>query len=409
MRRSVVYLTAIIGVVTVGWSLLRPTTVSVAEARVGTAVDAVYATGVIEADPRLEIRSKVSGTIDRLLVREGDRVAVGQVLAHIDNKGLVHELERVQSELRAADLRVRQRSPHLAALEATRDSIAVDVALAESELTLSEALGKKGALAPHDVERQRQRVEKLRADRAAADANLQAGGIDMRADRDRMLAIAASTAARNDETEIRSPIAGTVIRRRVELGEAVLEHQSLLTVGNTDRLVLEVKVDEADIGRVRVGQEVLIDLQAFADRVVVGRIVEIFPDADRDTKTFLAKVELVEPPQGLRSGMSAEVNIVTNQHDGAILVPSGAVAGDTVYVIEQRRARSRRVTTGLRDPQVVEIVDGISAGEQVVVMNTGKLEDGQLVRWTETPSNADGRSASSSSSSSGSGSRQPAR
>src|SRR6185369_3009789 len=147
--------------------------------------------------------------------------------------------------------------------------------------------------------------------------------------------------------QITAPIDGVVIRRLIEVGEAVVTNQKLLTVGNIDHLQLEVKIDEADVGRVRIGQDVLVDLYAFADRVVKGRVLELGPDADRDSKTFLAKVEFVAPPEGLRSGMSAEVNIVTQRHENALLIPSGCILGGDLYVVESGHAKLRHVKVGL--------------------------------------------------------------
>ena len=109
-------------------------------------------------------------------------------------------------------------------------------------------------------------------------------------------------AAQNADTEVRAPLDGTVIRKSVELGEAVVVSEPLFVVGDTDHLVLEVKIDEADVGRVRVGQEVLVDLYAFANRNITGKVTELYPDADRDTKTFLAKVELDGRPRGCARG-----------------------------------------------------------------------------------------------------------
>jgi RND family efflux transporter MFP subunit len=209
--------------------------------------------------------------------------------------------------------------------------------------------------------------------------------IDLSAERERVGAVEGAMAAQNADTEVRAPIDGTVIRKRVELGEAVVMSQPLFAVGNTDHLILEVKIDEADVGRVRVGQEVLVDLYAFSDRVVTGRVEELFPDADRDTKTFLARVALSSPPEGLRSGMSAEVNIVTARHEGATLVPAGAVTSGALYVVVEGHARRRAVTLGLKDPRRVEVLNGVRVGEQVVMVGPAGLSDGARVRATLAP------------------------
>jgi multidrug efflux pump subunit AcrA (membrane-fusion protein) len=382
MKRLAYFAPLVVVMALLGWRVARPRPVIVARAIVGPAIQAVYATGTVEADPRVEVKAKVPGTIAQLLVKEGDRVRAGQLLASLDNKSLRFDLARTRADLRAATVRTSSGSPQLAALKAARESVAADLKLAEAELQRAEGLVKKGAMAADELDRRRERWNKLRAEWAAADARVRSTEIDLGAERERVGALEGSVAAQNADAEIRAPLDGTVIKKRVELGEAVVQSQPLFTVGNTEHLLLEVKVDEADVGRVRVGQTVLVDLFAFSDRVVEGRVAELYPDADRETKTFLAKVELAAPPEGLRSGMSAEVNIVTQRHEGATLVPAAAVAGGKLFVVESGRARERAVRTGLHDTRTVEVLEGVRPGERVVVLG-GALSDGAHVAAVE--------------------------
>ncbi len=379
MKKAVYFLPIALLAAAIAWMAARPAVVTVSAAARGPAIEAVYATGSVEADPRVVVKAKVPGTISQLLVKEGDRVKAGQLLAVLDNKSIKYDLQRTRAEVRASTLRTAGASPQVAALKAARDSIAADVKLAEGELARAEGLVGKGAMAHDELDRRRERLNKLKADWAAADARMSSLTIDLHAEHERLGAVEGSMVAQNADTEVRAPLDGTVIRRRIELGEAVATGQPLFTVGNTDHLLLEVKIDEADVGRVRLGQEVLVDLYAFSDRKVTGKVADLFPDADRDTKTFLGKIELGAPPQGLRSGMSAEVNIITDRHDDVVLVPAGAVASGKLFVAEDGRAHERAVRVGLRDPHNVEIVSGLKAGERVVIVGPKGLADGQRV------------------------------
>src|SRR5262249_13334912 len=157
------------------------------------------------------------------------------------------------------------------------------------------------------------------------------------------------------DTEVRAPLDGVVLVKHVELGEVVSVNQPLFTIGDTRRLVLEVSVDEADVARVSDGHDgrgasrAAVTLYAFADQVFAGRLYELLPDANRERKAFLAKVELSRPPTGLRSGMTAEVNFIAREADDALLAPSAAVTDGKVWVISGERAHQRTVTTGIRD------------------------------------------------------------
>jgi RND family efflux transporter MFP subunit len=380
MMKKLVYLVPVgLLVLGIAWTIGKPKPVVVSAATRGPAIEAVYATGTVEADPRVVVKAKVPGTIWKLLVKEGDKVKSGQLLAVIDNKSLKYDLQKTRADVRASTLRTAGASPQLAALKATRESISADVKLAQGELDRAEGLVSKGAMARDELDRRRERLNKLKADWAAADARIASTEIDLRAERERIGAVEGSIVAQNADTEVRAPQDGTVIRRRVELGEAVSVSQPLFTVGNTDHLLLEVKIDEADVGRVRLGQEVLVDLYAFSDRKVTGKLADLFPDADRETKTFLGKVELTTPPEGIRSGMTAEVNIVTDRHENVVLVPAGAVVGQRVLVAEGGRVHERAVRVGLKDPHNVEIVSGLNPGERVVIVGPKGLTDGQRV------------------------------
>ena len=378
-----------------------PRAVTVAAVTRGRALQAVYATGMVEADPRVELKARLAGTIRDLAVREGARVSKGQLLARVENRSLAYDLKRGEADLRAASARARAESPQLAEVESRRAALAAELAQAEDELRRDEQLRASQAVSEETVARGRRKVARLKAEVGAQDARLRATRSDLAAERARLGAVAGSLASVVEDSMVRSPLDGIVLRRRVEEGEAVSQGQTLFTVGDTERLLLEVKIDEADVGQVRVGQDVAINLYAWPARVFTGTVAEIYPDAERETKTFLARVRMAEPPPGLRSGMSAEVNIVVAEKPDALLVPAAAVLGireagpdrqcrgtggptacfeGTTFVVGGGRAEKRDVTLGLRDVRQVEILSGVSVGEQVVVLGGKGLRDGKRVR-----------------------------
>jgi HlyD family secretion protein len=400
MKRAIV-VGAIVALVVVPIAVLAslPRAVTVAAVTRGRALQAVYATGMVEADPRVELKARLAGTVRDLAVREGARVTRGQLLARVENRSLAFDLKRGEADLRAASARARAESPQIAELEARRAALAAELGQAEDELKRDEQLRTSQAIPQETVERSRRKVTRLKAELGAQDARLRATRSDLVAERARLGAVAGSLASVVEDSFVRSPLDGIVLRRRVEEGEAVSQGQALFTVGDTARLLLEVKIDEADVGQVRVGQPVAINLYAWPARVFQGTVAEIYPDAERETKTFLARVRLADPPAGLRSGMSAEVNIVTAEKPDAVLVPAAAVLGmreagpgrscrgaggtcfeGTAFVVQAGRAERRDVTLGLRDVRQVEILAGAQLGEQVVVLGGKGLRTGARVR-----------------------------
>jgi RND family efflux transporter MFP subunit len=180
-----------------------------------------------------------------------------------------------------------------------------------------------------------------------------------------------------------------VLSKSVEVGEVVAVNQVLFRVGDTRRLVIEVHIDEADVARVREPQDkqggsiVAATLYAYAKRVFPGRVIDIYPDANRERKAFLVKVRLDQPPAGMRSGMSAEVNIVVDEHPDALLASSDAEQDGSVWLVRDGRVESRRVEVGIRDLLRFEVLEGLEEGDLVVVQGQDKLKEGTRVSVTE--------------------------
>jgi HlyD family secretion protein len=188
---------------------------------------------------------------------------------------------------------------------------------------------------------------------------------------------------------VRAPQDGIVLARYVEPGEVVAVNQALFKLGDVKSLLLEVHIDEADVARVYDGtagqaaSRVAASLDAFPKRSFAGHVVMVLPDADRETKSYLAKVRLDDPPTGLRSGMTAEVNILVAEREGVLLAPADAIKDGQVWRIADGRAERRKVTVGIHDLLRAEIVSGLEQGDVVVIGGTQLLaRDKTRVRAT---------------------------
>jgi HlyD family secretion protein len=365
-------------------SRLSPVPVKATPVVRGKAVDAVYATGTVEADERVNVKAKTAGSLLEILVKEGDRVKRGDVLARIDNPSANFDLTRGKADLSAASLQAGKSAPQLAALDAQAAALEAERKLAELELERTEALVKTNALPKAEADRARARLAQLEAQMAAIFAQQRALRIDLRSSVAQKSAQVQSLLSRVNDSVVRAPLDGVVLAKHVELGEVVSLNQTLFKVGDTTNLVLEVAVDEADIARVHAaegaqGSAAAVSLYAFPKQVFRGHVFEVYPDANRERKSFLAKVRLDAPPPELRSGMSAEVNIISGEKEGALLVPSSAEEHGTMWVVDGGRAHQRKVKVGIRDVLRLEILNGVSAGELVIVSGQDKLQEGLRV------------------------------
>ncbi|MBS2023452.1 MAG: efflux RND transporter periplasmic adaptor subunit, partial [Deltaproteobacteria bacterium] len=308
-------------------ALLKPTRVPAAPLVRGTAVEAVYASGTVETIDRAEVRARTTGPLLELLVREGDAVHRGQLLARIDVPALRFDVVRGRADRDAARIR-QEAAPQLKALQAQERGLLAQLAQARADLTRTEALVKKGVQPPQEEERARTGLDSAQAQLESNRAQQRDVRILLQADADRSEAGAASLMAKAADAEIRAPLDGVVLVRRVERGETVLSGQSLLRIGDLSRLHLEAQVDEADVGRLSVGVAAAVRLLAFDDRVVPGRVVRIAPEADRERKSFQVDIELSEAVEGLRPGMTAEINLLARRRDHVLLAPASALLSE---------------------------------------------------------------------------------
>lgn len=369
-------------------SKLKPVPVVAMPVVRGAAIEAVYATGTVEAEDRVQVKAKTSGSLAEVLVKEGDSVKKGDLLARIDSPALAFELRRGKVDLSAASAQGGAAAPQLEALKAQAAAISADLAMARQDADRLEKLSSSGAVATAEVDRAKARVAQLAATLAANEAQQKALRIDLSANTARQAAQVKTLESRLADTEVRAPIDGVVLTKQVEIGEVVIVNQVLFKVGDTSRLVLEVSVDEADVARVRApegerpGSTVAVSLYAFPKDVFPGKVFEILPDANRERKSFLAKVRLDQPPEGLRSGMSGEVNIVLGRKSGVLLAAAEAESDGFVWVVDGRRARRQPVKTGIRDLLRIEVLEGVEEGALVVIQGQDKLQDGARVAVT---------------------------
>ncbi|HEX2571370.1 MAG TPA: efflux RND transporter periplasmic adaptor subunit [Polyangia bacterium] len=347
----------------VAWAR-RPPAVMLTPAVRGTAVDAVYASGTVEAIDRVEIKARLNGAVDAILVKEGDRVTREQVLARLDVPTARIELDRERSELEAAQQRT---ASALAVLEAQERILQAQLSDARAELKKAEQLSRNGSATPRELERAQLQVTVLEQQLAMVQAQRRETGATRQAEVRRSESALATSRSRVRDAEVRAPIEGDVLHVLVDLGQLVQPGESLIRVGDARRLHIEALVDEEDVGRVRLGAPCVVRLNSFPAEVFPGRVRYIAPEAERERHSFEIYVTLDRAPDGLRPGMSAEINVIVAQKERALLVPREAVVDGQVWRYEQDGEVHRRpVKTGLGGLEQVELVEGLAEGDRIV-------------------------------------------
>jgi len=329
---------AMVGIIVAGaaawwWLVGSVPAVSVVAPTRGTAVEIVYATGAVEPVRWAKVATMLRGRILEICDCEGKVVAKGDVLARLDDKDVRAQL----NELRARE------------------------DFAKRELSRQTELIGRGSTTTQAYER------------ASMDLRSLQGLISVQLEK---LA----------DYTITAPIDGVVLRRDGEVGEIADVGQVLFRIGVLKPLQIVAEVNEEDIPRVAVGQTVLLRTDAFPDRRLTGKVREVTPIGDPVAKTYRIKATLPDDTP-LLPGMSVEANVVTREKPDALLIPSDAVQGTSVFVIDGTRVHRRNIELGIRGTRAVEVLKGLAENEQVAAPVPAGLTDGRRVRVTGKATN----------------------
>lgn len=321
----------------------RAVPVEVTEARADTVVDAILATGQIEAVQAIELRPEVDGRLVQILVREGTLVSAGAPLFKVDDAELKAQVARAEAE---------------------RD-------LARQALDRTRGLLAEKAAAPADLERAE---AQMRSTQAALE----------------LLQV------RLDRTVVRAPFGGVTGARLVSLGDYVTSATRLITLQTVNPQRASFQVPERYSDRLREGQLVQFQVAALPGRDFRGTVDFVDPQVQLPGRTITVKAVVPNGNRILQAGMFIEARLATEIRPNAIIIPEDAITqiqgGAFVWIVVDGKASRRRVELGVRTPGFVEIRDGIALGDQVVVGGIDRLIENAPVQTTNvnrTPVQAD--------------------
>ena len=371
-------------------------------------VQKVSGTGKIQPKTQVKISADVSARINKLAVVEGQNVQKGQLLVELDRERYLAMVESGEANVRSATSQATLVKQNM--MQAER----------EFNRTKEMMNQKLTSQSIYDAAEAAYQVEVARY----ASANEQAEQ-----------AKAALKQARDDlsKTTIYSPMAGTVTDLNKEQGEIAIGSQFqpdvILVVADLSEMEAQVNVDENDIVQIGIGQEAEITVDALPDQVLKGKVSEIANSANAsaagtaEQKTeFEIKIAISEPPQTLRPGMTATADVFTKTNENALSVPIACVAVRTVdqlakkgedvkkaeetykadkdgfveivFVIDAGKAVAHPVKTGIQSDELIEIIDGLKEGEEVVTGSyraiSKDLTNGGVVTVNNNPKPAKG-------------------
>jgi len=381
---------AVVAIGAYGLVTLRGASAEIDPARIavverGTMVRSVVATGKVEPITKVEIKSKANGLINVLHVDVDTVVNEGDVLVELDKEQLLAALRGAQANLEAARASLEGAEAQLK--KNIVEAEGPDAEFARRAYLRAQSLFEQKLIAQSALDDAHSAVDVAENRKRAAQSQLaisQAKVSESRAQVAQAKAAADRAAEDVANATIRAPIRGTVLTRDVELGSPVSSILNLganatlvMTLGNIDQVFVRGKVDEADIGHVRLGQPARIHVETFKDKTFNGKVTQISPmGVEKDNVTnFEVKVSIDNPGRELKANMTANAEIVLEELANSIIIPEAAVTYDS-----QKRAfvdlaapgtktgRSKTaVKLGVGNGTKIQILEGLKPGDRVVL------------------------------------------
>jgi HlyD family secretion protein len=357
----------------------------IAKAEKGDLAKSVVATGKIEPITKIEVKSKASGIVTKLFVDANDKVKTGQVMAQLDREEIEAQVRSQEAQLQSseanlaaarADLQRAQvdaegvelptlKRAYDRALQMEKDGV-VSVAAKDDAQRAYEMAVNKQSVARSVVAVDKAKVKQSEADVARTSANL------------------AQLKEQLNYTTITAPIDGVVLSRQVEMGDAVSSILVLgsnatliFNLGDTHQVYVKGKVDEADIGKVYLGQPARIKVESFKDKSFTGKVTKIVPmGVEKDNvTTFETWVSIDNQGGELKAEMTANAEIILEDKHNVLMVPEGALIYDkdkkaSVEVPDPSVKEGKRkvpVEVGISNGAKTEILKGLKEGDKVVL------------------------------------------
>jgi HlyD family secretion protein len=351
----------------------------------GDLAKSVVATGKVEPITKVEVKSKASGIVKKLFVDAGDRVKKGQLLAQLDKEEIQAQVEQSSAALQASEASLKGAEADYE--RAKVDAEGPDVPLLKRAYDRAVGMAKEGVVSQsalddaqknYELSLNKQNVSKaqltvLRAKIAQTQAQMARDRANLKQLEEQL-----------SYTDIESPIDGIVLSRDVEMGDAVSSILVLgssatlvMTLGDTSEVYVKGKVDESDIGKVYLGQPARIKVESFKDKTFSGKVTKISPmGVEKDNvTTFEVRVSINNPGGELKAAMTANAEIILEEHKNVLQIPEGAIVYDkdkkaSVEVPDTKAKEGKKkvaVNIGISNGAKTEVLAGLKEGDQVVL------------------------------------------
>jgi len=418
---KLIVLAVVVGVLAVGavlayGRLTAPVPVSIVSVPspvAGSAADeqqiVLTATGYIIAAHKIEVASKVNGRVAWIGVDKGDKVQAGQVLVRLEDDEYRAQVQQQQGQLanlvaKLAEDEHGSRPEEIQKARADVDQAKADLADSKASVDRTRQLVQEGVLAKQTLDDAQAKYDGDIAKVASLQRTLDLAVLGPRKEEIDQVrgqieqARGALAYAQNqlDNTVIKAPVSGTILDRNVEKGEFITTgfvgdkgaKGYIVTMADLNDLQVELDISQNDFPKLGPAQKGIVTTDAYPDRKYQGFIEQVSPEADRAKATVQVKVRVKSPDDYLRPDMNATVafyNDVKPEPGAAgipkhvVVIPQNALKDNSVFVVLDKRAHKRAVTTAGTSERGVLVESGLIGGEDLIVNPPADLKDGQRV------------------------------
>ncbi len=321
----------------------------------------VYASGFVKSKNQYQVFSKSTGIIDKIFLKQGDRVMSGQAICSIQND--ISKLQQNNASLLAAN----------ASMQANEDRL--------RELELAIAISKKKMENDHNLlERQNNlwnqqigtKVEKEQRELTYENSKISYESAQLKYNElQKQIKLQAAQSKNNlsiannqlGDYTIKSEVSGKLYAFLKERGELISPQTPLAIIGSSDSFYLKLNIDENDIIKIIIGQKVFVSMDSYKGDVYDATITKIFPLMNEKSRSFEAEAVFTKRPSNLYPNLTAEANIVIASKKQAMMIPRKYLIDDTYVMISKKE--KRKVTVGLNDYQYVEILEGLKKTDKI--------------------------------------------
>lgn len=345
----------------------------------------VVATGKIEPITDVEIKSKASGIVKKLYVDAGDQVKPGQLLAELDKEEIQARVREARAALEAAEANRRAADADME--RAKVDSLGPDVPLLQRAYDRAKSMAAEGVVSEAALDDAQKNYEMAVNKQNMARAQLTMSKAKVAQAHAQVQQSKANLERAEEEfrnSTLISPIEGVVLLRSVEVGDAVSSILVLgssatliMTIGDTREVYVKGKVDEADIGKVYLDQPARIKVESFKDKTFNGKVTKISPmGVEKDNvTTFEVRVSITNPGGELKAAMTANAEILLEEHKGVLIIPEGAILYDkdrnaSVEVPDAKGEDGKKkvaIKIGISNGAKTEVTEGLKESQEVIL------------------------------------------